>query len=187
VLTLRRRHPRWGARKLLVTLTRQHPQVACPSRSTVCDLLRRQGVIVPRRRREAVPHGGHALAPITRPNETWTTDLKGKFRTGDCAYCYPLTLRDGFRRYVLRRDALPTAVVFSPGRASNARSRSLACPIGSRAITGSRLPAPAWAGSRASTPGGYGSGLSRNGLLWAARAEWLARTMSCRQARDGGK
>ena len=45
---------------------------------------------------------------MTRPNETWTTDFKGQFRTRDGVYCYPLTLRDGFSRYVLRCDALTT-------------------------------------------------------------------------------
>ena len=39
-------------------------------------------------------------------NEVWTTDFKGEFRTGDGVYCYPLTLRDGFSRFVLRCDAL---------------------------------------------------------------------------------
>jgi putative transposase len=53
-----------------------------------------------------MPHGTHALAPILRPNATWTTDFKGEFRTGDRRYGYPLTLRDGFSRYVLRGDAL---------------------------------------------------------------------------------
>ena len=43
---------------------------------------------------------------ITRPNEVWTVDYKGEFLTGDRRYCYPLTLRDGFSRYVLRCDAL---------------------------------------------------------------------------------
>jgi hypothetical protein len=47
-----------------------------------------------------------APAPPTRPNEVWTTDFKGEFRTGDGAYCYPLTLRDGFSRFVLRCDGL---------------------------------------------------------------------------------
>jgi hypothetical protein len=42
------------------------------------------------------------------PNDTWTTDFKGHFRTRDGVYCYPLTLRDGFSRYVLRCDALTT-------------------------------------------------------------------------------
>ena len=47
------------------------------------------------------------LAPIRAVNEVWTTDFKGHFRTGDGVYCYPLTLRDGFSRFVLRCDALP--------------------------------------------------------------------------------
>ena len=46
------------------------------------------------------------LVPITHVNATWTTDFKGEFLTGDGAYCYPLTLRDGFSRFVLRCDAL---------------------------------------------------------------------------------
>jgi putative transposase len=106
LLTVRQRHPRWGAKKLLAIVKRQAPMTAWPSRSAVCDMLRRHGLIVPRRRRAAVPHGTHALAPIPQPNATWTTDFKGEFRTGDRQYCYPLTLRDGFSRYVLRCDAL---------------------------------------------------------------------------------
>ena len=106
LLAVRRRHPRRGAKKLLAVVKRQDARAAWPSRSTVCDLLRRHALIVPRARRRAVPHGSHALAPITAPNETWTTDFKGEFRTGDRRYCYPLTLRDGFSRYVLRCDAL---------------------------------------------------------------------------------
>ena len=33
----------------------------------------------------AVGHAPSVLAPITAPNETWTTDFKGEFRTGDGA------------------------------------------------------------------------------------------------------
>jgi len=93
LLRVRQRHPRWGAKKLLATVTRQEPTAAWPSRSTVCDLLRRHGVVVPRRRRRPVPHGTHTLAPITQPNATWTTDFKGEFRTGDRVYCYPYAAR----------------------------------------------------------------------------------------------
>jgi putative transposase len=106
LVALRRRHPRWGAKKLLALGRRQQPDAAWPSRSTVGDVLRRHGLIVPRRPRRLVPHGSHGLHPLTGPNTTWTTDFKGEFRTGDRVYCYPLTLRDGFSRYVLRCDAL---------------------------------------------------------------------------------
>jgi len=56
------------------------------------------------------------LVPITTVNQTWTTDFKGHFRTGDRRYCYPLTLRDGFSRFVLRCDALagPTYAATRP-------------------------------------------------------------------------
>jgi len=103
----RRRHPRWGAKKLLAIAAWREPDAAWPSRSTVCTHLKAKGLIEPRRRRPAAPQGrAPSLAPITAANEVWTTDYKGEFRTGDGVYCYPLTLRDGFSRFVLRCDGL---------------------------------------------------------------------------------
>jgi transposase InsO family protein len=106
LVALRRRHPRWGARKLLRIARGRDPRGAWPARSTVYDALNARGLVAARRRRPHYPPGAFPLAPITRPNEVWTTDFKGEFRTGDGAYCYPLTLRDGFSRFVLRCDAL---------------------------------------------------------------------------------
>jgi len=97
----RTRHPRWGAKKLLTVLARRAPTLAWPARSTVCDLLRRQGLVTPRPRRRRGVAARLPLAPITAANDVWTTDFKGEFRTGDGVYCYPLTLRDGFSRFVL--------------------------------------------------------------------------------------
>src|SRR5262245_60565804 len=103
----RRRHPRWGATKLLAIAARREPDAAWPSRSTVCTHLKANGLVAPRRRRVCPPHAPPPpLAPITAANDVWTTDFKGEFRTGDGVYCYPLTLRDGFSRYVLRCDGL---------------------------------------------------------------------------------
>lgn len=106
LVALRRRHPRWGARKLLGVATRHERQAAWPSRSTVCELLKARGLVVPRHRRDRHAHVPSLLAPLTAANQTWTTDFKGHFRTGDGTYCYPLTLRDGFSRFVLRCEAL---------------------------------------------------------------------------------
>ena len=108
IVALRRRHPRWGAKKLLAVLSRREPSVTWPARSTVCDLLKDRGLIESRGRRHRAPAPARSpLTPATSPNEVWTTDFKGEFRTGDGRYCYPLTLRDGFSRFVLRCDALP--------------------------------------------------------------------------------
>ena len=106
LLWQRRRHPTWGAKKLLAVVRRRDPTAAWPARSTVCALRKRQGLVPTPRRPRRPPHGSHVLTAMTRPNEVWTTDFKGEFRTGDHRYCYPLTLRDGFSRYVLRCDAL---------------------------------------------------------------------------------
>jgi hypothetical protein len=38
---------------------------------------------------------------MTAPNGIWTADFKGQFRTADGIYCYPLTVQDGFSRYLL--------------------------------------------------------------------------------------
>lgn len=108
LIALRRRHPSWGAKKLLAVAARHTPTAAWPSRSTVCDLLKARGLIAPRCRRARHATVPASLAPMRRANDTWTTDFKGEFLTGDGRYCYPLTLRDGFSRFVLRCDALVT-------------------------------------------------------------------------------
>jgi putative transposase len=102
----RRRHPTWSARKLMAVLKPHHPEIRWPAKSTGCAHLKAAGLVRARRRHDRHRAPAGPLAPITAVNETWTTDFKGEFRTGDHRYCYPLTLRDGFSRYVLRCDAL---------------------------------------------------------------------------------
>jgi transposase InsO family protein len=105
LVAVRQRHPHWGPTKLLAVARRRQPQATWPARATVAAMLKRQGLSAPRRRSPRLPHGqALPLTPATRPNEVWTTDFKGEFRTGDGLYCYPLTLRDGFSRLVLRCD-----------------------------------------------------------------------------------
>jgi transposase InsO family protein len=101
VLAVRRQHPAWGPRKLLKLLRRRSPRQEWPGRSTVADLLRRHGLVEPRRRRRYPGHPGRPTTPMTAPNGIWTADFKGQFKTGDGIYCYPLTVQDGFSRYLL--------------------------------------------------------------------------------------
>ena len=44
ILEARRRHPTWGAKKLLKILSDRQPNSAWPARTTVCDLLMRHGL-----------------------------------------------------------------------------------------------------------------------------------------------
>ncbi len=45
-------------------------------------------------------------AKPTAPNDVMTIDYKGQFRLGNHEYCYPLTIVDGFTRYILACEAL---------------------------------------------------------------------------------
>jgi len=101
ILEMRRKHPYWGAKKLLAVLRDRHPRVDWPARSTVCDLLSRHGMIDKKRRRKYPGHPGKPVTSMSAPNDTWCVDYKGEFKTGDGIYCYPLTLTDGCSRFIL--------------------------------------------------------------------------------------
>ena len=63
--------------------------------------------MVPRqRRRRRLGHPGKPTSQVLAPNDVWSADYKGQFRTGDGRYCYPLTVADGFSRYLLGCQAL---------------------------------------------------------------------------------
>ncbi len=106
ILELRRRHPYWGAKKLLAILGKRHPTVVWPAKSTVCDLLSRHGLVKKRRRQKYPGHAGKPAPSMDAPNDTWCVDYKGEFKTRDGKYCYPLTASDGCSRYLLGCQAL---------------------------------------------------------------------------------
>ena len=97
----RRRHPSWGPDKLLDWLGPRHPAVDLPAVSTAGDLLARKGLVKKRRRRRHYEHPGVVPIKTVHPNDLWTADFKGHFRTRDGVYCYPLTVADQHTRYLL--------------------------------------------------------------------------------------
>lgn len=106
VLDLRRRHPHWGPAKLRARLERIAPEAEWPAVSTMGEMLKREGLSIPRpRRRRATP----ALSPLAHAscaNRVWCIDFKGWFRCGDGERCDPLTISDGYSRFLLRCQAL---------------------------------------------------------------------------------
>lgn len=108
LLEARRRHPRWGAKKLLKILSRRHPKKAWPARTTACDILDRHGLVPAQRKRRRIGHPGQPLTSMTAPNQSWCADFKGQFRMGNGQYCYPLTVTDGYSRFLLECQGLTT-------------------------------------------------------------------------------
>ena len=109
IVALRHTHPTWGARKLCALLRRQLAPAAVPCERTIARCLADCGL---QRRRVHRARPGPALArpdwhlPL-RPNDVWTVDFKGAFRTADGQRCEPLTVRDLFSRMVLAIEILP--------------------------------------------------------------------------------
>ena len=103
----RRRHPSWGPRKLKAWLEERPGTPELPAASTIGDILQRAGLVKPRRLRRQLPLPVGPYTPqVSRPNEEWAADFKGQFLMGCGTYCYPLTISDGFSRYLLEIRAL---------------------------------------------------------------------------------
>ena len=100
---LRRQHPHWGGKKLFCLLRRKHPRVHLPQVRTITRWLHQWGLARPRRvcARRGPQLELPALTVPTAPNEVWTVDFKGWFRTRDGQRVDPLTVRDLFSRFIL--------------------------------------------------------------------------------------
>jgi len=111
LLEARRRHPSWGGKKLLALVHKRHRNWDLPHRSTVCDILSRHGMVPKKRTRRRIGHPGKPTSSILAPNDLWCADFKGQFKTGNGSYCYPLTVTDGFSRYLLGCQGLNSTSV----------------------------------------------------------------------------
>jgi transposase InsO family protein len=99
---LRSQHPSWGPRKLRAYLQRESPKIVWPATSSIGDLLRREGLAHPRRRRKRTPPYTEPLKHAEAPNQVWCADFKGWFLTQDGVRCDPLTITDASSRYLVR-------------------------------------------------------------------------------------
>lgn len=102
IVELRKSHGKWGPKKLRSVLMEKKPEVSWPSASTMGDVLKRRGLIRPRKRRVSVLRGGAGALSCKGPNDVWCQDFKGSFLLGDRLRCHPYTLTDGYSRYILK-------------------------------------------------------------------------------------
>jgi putative transposase len=130
LLQVRRAHPAWGPKKLLAYVKRRHPSLghSLPSPSTTGHILKCCGLAAPKRRRRSRPPSTRPVTPSSEPNAVWTADFKGHFHTCDGQLCYPLTICDGFSRFLLACTALPST------------EQALARPVFERAFRTYGLP-----------------------------------------------
>ena len=96
VLSVRDKHPAWGARKIAHCLKRSGQTVPVPS--TVHQILCRNGRVKPSE--NAPPNPGHRFEKEA-PNLLWQMDFKGHLPLANGTRCHPLTVVDDHSRYVL--------------------------------------------------------------------------------------
>lgn len=102
VRSLHRRYRYAGAAQLHWYLQRAYPMGPWPAIRTIGRWLAREGLSVRRRRRAvAGPVVRQAAIKPCAPNDVWTMDFKGWFRTKDGRKVCALTVRDLATRYVL--------------------------------------------------------------------------------------
>ena len=101
IVGLRRERPSWGPRKIIGKLVERQPGIAWPTPSTAGAILKRAGLVCGRRvRRRAPPRLGELTVP-QHANHVWGIDHKGWIRLRDGTRVEPLTVTDGFSRYLI--------------------------------------------------------------------------------------
>jgi len=110
IVALRRERPYWGPKKLRAILMRRDGKRPWPAPSTIGDLLRREGLSAPRRRRRTAEPLTRPFQPVSEPNDLWCIDFKGWFRTADGARCDPLTITDADSRFLIECRIVPETI-----------------------------------------------------------------------------
>ena len=99
IVDLRQRYG-WGLRKIRKLTAEKF--VWAPARRTIDRIFERHDLITKRRRRSGKPgHPGKPLTPMDESNAVWAVDFKGQFKMLNSPYCYPLTIQDGFSRFLV--------------------------------------------------------------------------------------
>jgi putative transposase len=101
IMDMKKRRMRWGPRKVIAKLRNDYPDTRWPADSTVHDILKRHGLVRPRKYRHRTPAYTEPFLGCDRPNRVWSADYKGQFRMGNGRLCYPLTTTDNHSRYIL--------------------------------------------------------------------------------------
>jgi transposase InsO family protein len=105
ITAVRRRFPHFGPKKIKAWLgdesRRKGDGTAWPAASTIGDILKRAGLVEPQRKRRRGIAQGEVVEPAHAPNEEWSIDFKGWFRTADGRRCDPLTITDQASRFLV--------------------------------------------------------------------------------------
>jgi putative transposase len=107
IVRLKTLHRFWGPRKIRELYLRSHGEA--PSASSFKRVLDRAGLVERRKRRpRRAANRLRAGKKAAAPNDIWTVDFKGWWKTARGQRCEPLTIRDDYSRFILSVKAFDT-------------------------------------------------------------------------------
>jgi len=101
ILALKKQKMKWGPRKIMAKLRNNYPDVKWPADSTGNNILKKHGLVLPRKYRRRMPPYTAPFVSCGQSNAVWSADYKGHFKMGDKRKCYPLTISDNYSRCLL--------------------------------------------------------------------------------------
>lgn len=102
IIATKRRYQHLGPKKIVDLLKREQPDVKWPADSTCGEILKRAGLVKPRRRKRPIPADASPFNDIVASNDSWSADFKGDFELQNRQRCYPLTITDNSSRFMLQ-------------------------------------------------------------------------------------
>jgi len=136
VLAMRRQYSLWGPLKLRERLVRAAPEIRWPAASTIGEQLKRAGLTAPPKHRPKATPNQSPLSHATAANQVWCADFKGWFRCGDGQRCDPLTMTDGYSRFLLRCQSLEAMDEVRAQAVMEATFREYGLPVAMRTDNG---------------------------------------------------
>jgi len=107
ILHIKSKRMTWGPKKILGFLMQKEPEKAWPSATTIGNILLRNGFQKTRETRKRLPERRELFSSCGQPNDLWSIDFKGWFKTKDGVKCDPLTITDSYSRFLLHCSKLP--------------------------------------------------------------------------------
>jgi len=109
-IDLKLKHRTWGPKKIIAKLSKNYPRMQWPSATRLYEVFKENNLILPRRLKGRVP-ATHPLGELNSSNDVWIADFKGWFLTRNNEKCEPLTITDGFSRYLIKCQHLARKTV----------------------------------------------------------------------------
>jgi len=105
IIAVKKQYPLWGPKKIHAFMKISFSDKSLPSVSSIGNILKDYDLCQSRRYRKHIAKTA-PLSHCKKPNDIWMYDFKGPFYTLNGQKCEPLTITDGYSRYLIACEHL---------------------------------------------------------------------------------